>query len=63
MRLFELTWINRIVEIARLCKEHAVGHIINNAYGVQTSKPMHLIIEVPFLSLSEALLRKNRLTL
>ncbi len=36
----------RIVEIAQMCKANGIGHIINNAYGVQTSKSMHLIIEV-----------------
>jgi O-phospho-L-seryl-tRNASec:L-selenocysteinyl-tRNA synthase len=36
----------RIVEIAQMCKASGIGHIINNAYGVQTSKSMHLIIEV-----------------
>jgi hypothetical protein len=29
-----------------MCKANGIGHIINNAYGVQTSKSMHLIIEV-----------------
>jgi hypothetical protein len=36
----------RIAEIAQVCKASGIGHIINNAYGVQTSKSMHLIIEV-----------------
>jgi hypothetical protein len=34
------------VEIAQMCKANGIGHIINNAYGVQTSKAMHLIVEV-----------------
>jgi hypothetical protein len=29
-----------------MCKASGIGHIINNAYGVQTSKAMHLIVEV-----------------
>ena len=28
---------DRLVEIARLCKEQDVAHVINNAYGVQAS--------------------------
>ncbi|KAK2572093.1 O-phosphoseryl-tRNA(Sec) selenium transferase [Acropora cervicornis] len=30
-------------EVAKLCKEQAVPHVVNNAYGVQSSKCMHLI--------------------
>ncbi|RMX55716.1 hypothetical protein pdam_00016046 [Pocillopora damicornis] len=30
-------------EVAKLCKEQNVPHIVNNAYGVQSSKCMHLI--------------------
>lgn len=32
-----------IEAVAMLCKQHQVAHIINNAYGVQSSKCMHLI--------------------
>ncbi|EGC37855.1 hypothetical protein DICPUDRAFT_149505 [Dictyostelium purpureum] len=34
---------DRIVEISQLCKEHNIGHIINNAYGLQCSKILHAI--------------------
>ena len=34
---------DKVEEIAKLCKEHKVPHVINNAYGVQSSKCMHLI--------------------
>ncbi|XP_001624438.2 O-phosphoseryl-tRNA(Sec) selenium transferase [Nematostella vectensis] len=34
---------DRLEEVARLCKDKAVPHVINNAYGVQSSKCMHLI--------------------
>ena len=32
--------------MARLCQSHEVPHIVNNAYGVQSTKCMHLIQEV-----------------
>ncbi|XP_022083546.1 O-phosphoseryl-tRNA(Sec) selenium transferase-like isoform X2 [Acanthaster planci] len=34
---------DRLEEIAKLCKDSGVGHVVNNAYGVQSSKCMHLI--------------------
>lgn len=34
---------DRLEEVAKLCKEQDVPHIVNNAYGVQSSKCMHLI--------------------
>ncbi|XP_027056391.1 O-phosphoseryl-tRNA(Sec) selenium transferase-like [Pocillopora damicornis] len=34
---------DRLEEVAKLCKEQNVPHIVNNAYGVQSSKCMHLI--------------------
>ncbi|XP_033646029.1 O-phosphoseryl-tRNA(Sec) selenium transferase-like [Asterias rubens] len=34
---------DRLEEIAKLCKDTDVPHVINNAYGVQSSKCMHLI--------------------
>lgn len=33
----------RVVEISKLCQELGVGHIINNAYGLQASKITHLV--------------------
>ena len=36
----------RLEEVAKLCKEQNVPHIVNNAYGVQSSKCMHLIQQV-----------------
>ena len=29
--------------VAALCRAHGIPHVINNAYGVQSSKCMHLI--------------------
>ncbi|GLE05938.1 hypothetical protein PINS_up015149 [Pythium insidiosum] len=36
---------DRLQEVATLCQEHGVAHVINNAYGVQSSKCMHHINE------------------
>lgn len=33
------------MEIAEYCKGHEVPHVINNAYGVQASKIMHMVNE------------------
>lgn len=35
----------RLEEIAKLCKESDIPHVVNNAYGIQTSKCCHLIKE------------------
>ena len=32
---------DRLVEIAKLCREMDVGHIVNNAYGVQVTSCWH----------------------
>ena len=34
-----------IPEVARICKEYDIPHITNNAYGLQSTKCMHLIQE------------------
>uniref|UniRef100_A0A8C6V3B9 O-phosphoseryl-tRNA(Sec) selenium transferase n=1 Tax=Neogobius melanostomus TaxID=47308 RepID=A0A8C6V3B9_9GOBI len=34
---------DRLEELATLCSKHDIPHIVNNAYGVQSSKCMHLI--------------------
>lgn len=34
---------DRLEELATLCSKHNIPHIVNNAYGVQSSKCMHLI--------------------
>ncbi|TMW57391.1 hypothetical protein Poli38472_003316 [Pythium oligandrum] len=36
---------DRLVDVAQLCQEWNVGHVVNNAYGVQSSKCMHAINE------------------
>ena len=36
----------RLSEVAGLCKKYDIPHIANNAYGVQSSKCMHIIEEV-----------------
>nr|XP_002120570.1 O-phosphoseryl-tRNA(Sec) selenium transferase [Ciona intestinalis] len=34
---------DRLEEISLICKEHDIPHIVNNAYGLQSSKCMHLL--------------------
>ncbi|KAF0692959.1 Aste57867_16005 [Aphanomyces stellatus] len=34
---------DRVEEIAQLCLKHEIGHVINNAYGLQSSKCTHLV--------------------
>lgn len=34
---------DRLEELSSLCSKHDIPHIVNNAYGVQSSKCMHLI--------------------
>lgn len=36
---------DRIVEIGEICNKHGIGHIVNNAYGLQSNKAIHLINE------------------
>jgi O-phospho-L-seryl-tRNASec:L-selenocysteinyl-tRNA synthase len=36
---------DELPEVARICSAHEVPHIVNNAYGVQSTKCMHLIQE------------------
>jgi len=36
---------DRIVELAKICALHGIPHIINNAYGIQSTKCLHLISE------------------
>ncbi len=38
--------VARLPEVARLCKSVDVPHLVNNAYGVQSTKCMHSIQEV-----------------
>lgn len=35
--------IDRLEEVAKICKEHNIPHIINNAYGLQSTKCLHHI--------------------
>lgn len=37
--------IDRLEEVAQLCSKYEVPHLINNAYGIQSSKCMHHIQE------------------
>ncbi|NP_001004947.2 O-phosphoseryl-tRNA(Sec) selenium transferase [Xenopus tropicalis] len=34
---------DRVEELAVICKKYEIPHVVNNAYGVQSSKCMHLI--------------------
>lgn len=36
----------RLEDVAKLCKAHSIPHLINNAYGIQSSKCMHLVQQV-----------------
>ena len=38
--------IYRLCEVGQICKKYDVPHIVNNAYGVQSTKCMHIIEEV-----------------
>lgn len=38
--------ITRLEEVAVICSEFNIPHLVNNAYGVQSSKCMHLIQQV-----------------
>lgn len=39
-------YIHRLEELAVICAKYDIPHIVNNAYGVQSSKCMHLIQQV-----------------
>lgn len=41
----ELLIIDRVADIALTCKDMQIPHVINNAYGVQSSKLMHFVNE------------------
>ena len=36
----------RLPQVGQICKKYNVPHIVNNAYGVQSTKCMHFIQEV-----------------
>jgi O-phospho-L-seryl-tRNASec:L-selenocysteinyl-tRNA synthase len=36
---------DKIIEISKLCLEKSIGHVVNNAYGIQSSKCCQLISE------------------
>lgn len=36
---------DRLVELAKLCAAHEIPHVVNNAYGIQSTKCLHLISE------------------
>jgi len=38
--------VTRLEEVAVICSEFGIPHLVNNAYGVQSSKCMHLIQQV-----------------
>ncbi|KAK8387160.1 hypothetical protein O3P69_018073 [Scylla paramamosain] len=35
--------VDRLEEVAKICKEHDIPHIVNNAYGLQSTKCLHHI--------------------
>lgn len=34
---------DKLEDVAKVCKQYCISHVVNNAYGVQSSKCMHLI--------------------
>lgn len=36
---------DRLIEIGGICNKYGIGHIVNNAYGLQSNKAIHLINE------------------
>ncbi len=48
-----------VVEIAKLCKSYDIPHVINNAYGLQSSKCMHLISEACRLGRVDAFIQST----
>ncbi|XP_064142076.1 O-phosphoseryl-tRNA(Sec) selenium transferase isoform X3 [Loxodonta africana] len=46
---------DRLEELAVICANYGIPHIVNNAYGVQSSKCMHLIQQEMFAYLSSEL--------
>lgn len=43
LKSFILNFLHRIEQISTICKEKDIPHLINNAYGLQSSKLTHLI--------------------
>ncbi|KAG0722454.1 O-phosphoseryl-tRNA(Sec) selenium transferase [Chionoecetes opilio] len=35
--------VDRLEEVAKICKEHNIPHVVNNAYGIQSTKCLHHI--------------------
>ena len=42
----EVACFYRLEEIAALCLQHDIPHIVNNAYGLQMSNCVHLLQQV-----------------
>lgn len=38
-------FFNRLEDVGKICREADIPHLVNNAYGIQTSKCCHLIKE------------------
>ena len=51
-----IEYVYRLEELAVICANYGIPHIVNNAYGVQSSKCMHLIQQV---RASKDMSRKN----
>lgn len=48
---------DKVDEIAQVCHAHEIAHVINNAYGVQSSKCMHLVSEAMRLGRVDAVVQ------
>jgi len=50
---------DRLEEIAQLCEEHGIPHVINNAYGLQASKLTHTVNEALRLGRVDAVIQSS----
>lgn len=54
-----MLYIHRLSEVAILCSKHDLPHIVNNAYGVQSTKCMHLIQEATHVGRVDAFVQST----
>eukprot|EP01105_Mastigella_eilhardi_P017269 TRINITY_DN3971_c0_g1_i5.p1 TRINITY_DN3971_c0_g1~~TRINITY_DN3971_c0_g1_i5.p1 ORF type:complete len:356 (+),score=64.72 TRINITY_DN3971_c0_g1_i5:7-1074(+) len=48
-----------IVEIAKACRQHNIPHVVNNAFGLQSSKVTHLLSEAMRLGRVDAIVQST----
>ena len=54
-----MLFCHRVVEVGQICKRDKIPHIINNAYGVQSTKCMHFIEEVGMCNVCYIVIQLN----